>query len=49
MLISKEGTSGFEELDIGDFFSAFSSRGRSVLMAGKGLNGLKEPSIDFLL
>jgi hypothetical protein len=49
MLISKRSIGGLEGLDIGDFFSAFSGRGRSVFIARKGLDSLEELGIDPLL
>jgi hypothetical protein len=48
MLISKGGIGGLEGLEVGDFFSAFSGRGRSVLIAKRGLDGLEGLDIDSL-
>jgi hypothetical protein len=46
MLISKRSIGGLEGLGVGDFFSIFSGRGRLVLMAVEGLDGLEGPGID---
>jgi hypothetical protein len=48
MFISKRSIGGLEELGIGDFFFAFSSRERSIFIAGGGLDGLEELGIDSL-
>jgi hypothetical protein len=48
MLISKGDIGGLEGPGIGDFFFIFSSRGKSILIAKGGLNGLKRLGINLL-